>query len=47
MISKSEGSETLLVTIVTPSGSEQIKLTKTSDFVFLKFLLIDVIIITH
>ena len=39
MINKSEGSDTLLVTIVTPSGSDRMKSTRTLDLVFLRFLL--------
>ena len=39
MISKSEGSDTLLVTTVTPSRSERMKSTRTLDLAFLRFLL--------
>ena len=39
MISKFDGNNTLLVTTVIPSRSEQMKSTRTSDFAFLRFLL--------
>ena len=39
MISKSDWRDTLLVTIIIPKGSEQMKFTRTSDFTFLRDLL--------
>jgi len=39
MIYKSDWRDTLLVTIIIPKGSKQIKSTRTSDFVFLRNLL--------
>jgi len=39
MISKSNWRDTLLVTIIIPKGLEQMKSTRTSDFVFLRDLL--------
>jgi len=39
MIYESDWRDTLLVTIIIPKGSEQIKSTRTSDFAFLRDLL--------